>query len=899
MPRGKTGSDRILKSIISFLPEKITESKGIKDYEIINGIILCADISGFTAMTEQLTAVGREGSEEITRIINSFFKPIVNIINDCGGDIFYFGGDAIIAVFDKENYEYAIRAAEDAAKFVKKEGNVSTTHGKFNIGIHIAMACGKIFFKDTGRNFILSGNVSFKVIKLLDHAGPLEIITDKSIVNMMNAKRFEDMGKGIFKYKIRRSAPAMKPIAVKHGRKKDVDKEISRLGKYLPEWLRRRIELKQTFDQKDGEHRKAAVLFLHFRDIPFDKDPEMASEITGMITGYINILSEQYGGWVNKIDFYKKGIRALVIFGFPTKLENDERHAVIFANELLNSFELAELNISIGINSGLMYGTPVGSDIRREYTVMGDTVNTAARIAAKARSRVITVGENVFKRTQMHFKYKKLSAMKYKGKEKKISNYELIEAKDIQTGRGEITKWLSESKEIIGHKEEIKNFRKAITGVKKGKARIMALSGEAGLGKSRLVKELAMIAGKGGFSVHTGNCLSYGKTLSYYPWIELLNSLFGINSNDDIAGKKSKIMAYMKNMGKDMAIWVPVIGEVLGIDFPMNDIVKNLDSKIKKQKFFDIVLDILKYSAGIKPVCIVIEDVHWMDSISLELLNYVTRNITATSTLFLFAYRPIAQKTEFMDKEYFSEYVLKELSEEETLELVENLLNIKQLPNDLKSLVIKKSQGNPFYVEEIVKSLIEQGFITEEKKTWKFTGNIKEVVLPDSVEGVILSRIDRLDLMERDIIQTASVIGREFDEDLLKGIYRDAQLIDESVSQLENLDLIRKQEDGRASYFFKHILTCEAAYNTLSFARKREIHEKIGAYIEKTRKKSLEENLGILSHHYFLAQNYDKSLYYSVKAGDKAKNVYANEEAIEFYTRAIESYEKSEENAGK
>lgn len=896
MPATKTVSKKILKSLISFLPEKITESDGLKDFEIIDGIILCADISGFTAMTEKLTAVGREGSEEITRIINSFFKPIVNIINDNGGDIFYFGGDAIIAVFGSERCEYAIRAAEDAVKFVRKEGMVNTTHGKFTIGIHTALSSGKIFFKDTGRNFILSGKVSFKVIKLLDHAGPLEIITDKTIVKKMGGKRFEQISNDIFRYRIRRNPGKMKAIALKPKPRKDVEKEIKRLGRYIPEWLRRRIELKQTFDQKDGEHRKAAVLFLHFRNIPYDKDPEMASEMAGMITGYINILSEQYGGWVNKIDFYKKGIRALVIFGFPTKLENDERHAVIFANELLTSAELEGIDISVGINSGLIFGTPVGSDIRREYTVMGDTVNTAARIAAKARNRVITVGENVFKRTQMHFTYKKLTPRKYKGKERKISNYELLEVKNTEAGSVVITKWLSESKTLVGHKEEIRNFRKALSNAKNGHACIYALKGEAGLGKSRIVKELTGIAVKEEFSIAAGNCLSYGRALSYHPWIEILNGIFRINANDSAADRKSKIEKLMKKAGKDMDIWMPVVGEIIGVEFPMNDVVRNLDSKIKKQKFFDIALDIIKYSASVNPVFIVIEDLHWMDSISMELLNYITRNISGNRIMFLFAYRPISDKYEFMEKDYFKEYGLKELNDKETLELVENLLNIKQLPDGLKTLVMKKSQGNPFYVEEIIKSLIEQGFIVEAGKGWKFTGDIKDVVLSDSVEGVILTRIDRLDLMERDVLQTASVIGREFDEDILRGVYRDPELIAEAMQVLENLDLIRKQDQGKTAYFFKHILTCETAYNTLSFARKRDLHERIGVHIEKTRKKSIEEYLGILSHHYFLAQNYDKSLYFSVKAGDKAKNVYANEEAIEFYTRAIESYEKSEKS---
>lgn len=881
--------DRILKAMRSFIPRRIAAAEETSGYDYFDSIVFCADISGFTAMSEKLTTTGKEGSEEISKIINSFFNPLIKIIDSYGGDIFFFGGDAITAVFNDKEHAMALKAAIDAVAFVKNTGSVTTSQGNFNISIHIALSKGKIFFRHTESIFMLAGNTCYKVIKLLDLGKRQEIIIDSYMKNVTKNVRTRKIAPGA--YRVSKNADIQvkkRKITLPGIKKKMKGKEIERLFQFVPRWMERRVELKQTFDQKDGEHRKAAIAFIHFRNIPFDKDTQTASRVSYQIGVQLDKISEKYGGWINKIDFYKHGIRALVIFGFPTKLENDERHAVMFAKELLGNKELGDVDIRIGINSGLIFGTPVGSNIRREYTVMGDTVNIAARIAAKARKREITVGQNVFDKTEHLFEYRKTRAKKYKGKSKKLNNYVFKKERQVKASKSHLGKWVSESKKLVGHKNEIRQFRQAVMAVKKSKGRIIAFTGEAGLGKSRILSEMTAIADKSSFSIFEGSCLSYGSAMSYYPWIEVLNRFFNINPDESMAVKKNKIIA---KTGKKMGTWMPLIGEVMGVDFPMNDIVRNLDNKIKKQKFFDIVLDMLTRASRKRPVCIVIEDVHWMDSISIELLNYISRNIEKSKILLLLAYRPIKERIEFMDKEYTSEFKMTELSEEETLELVDNLLKIKQLPDAVKQLVIKKSQGNPFYVEEIIKSLIEQGFIRYEKRKWLFEGNVNNIKLPDSVEGVILSRIDRMDLIERDVIQIASVLGREFDGFLLRGIYEDKKQLEQSLDVLGALDLIKKG-DVEDRYIFKHILTCETAYNTLSFQRKRELHRTVAKFIEKKFKKNIEEQSGLLSHHYYLSKDYDKSLVYSVKAGDKAKNVYANEEAIEYYSRAIDSYEK-------
>jgi adenylate cyclase len=336
-------------------------------------------------------------------------------------------------------------------------------------------------------------------------------------------------------------------------------------------------------------------------------------------------------------------------------------------------------------------------------------------------------------------------------------------------------------------------------------------------------------------------------------------SFFGIAPEDKLAVRKKKIRAKVKSLDEKLINWPPVIGEVLGAPFSETKLTKFLDAKIRKQKFFDIVFDIVKHMAKRGPLCLVIEDMHWIDSVSMELVNYIARNIQSKKIFILLVFRPVGVKEEFMEKDYYSTITVKELNQKEAAQLAGNLLNIRALPDDFKKTVIMQSQGNPFYIEEIVKSFIEQGIVQEDRKgKWKFAGDIKHIRLPDTVEGIILTRIDRLDIAEKDVLQTASVLGRAFDEFLITAIYPDKKLLRRALGSLRKLDLIR------------------------------------GVFIEEELKDRREEFLGLLSHHFYHGKDYNKSLLYSVEAGEKAKKVYANEEAIEFFTRAIESYEKLE-----
>ncbi|MCD6578697.1 AAA family ATPase, partial [bacterium] len=871
-----------------------------KDYEIFPGTLFYIDISGFTSMSEKLAKIGKEGAEKLAGIINGYFDNFNDIISHYGGDIYRFGGDAIFGFYpDKKEYDSVMEsliAAQKIMDYVDKNHTIEMGNDKFTIKMHIGLAYGNIFFQDLRSDYFLGGNLSYELMDIVDTSKAGEIMVNKEFKKLAKNAKFKKVNDKIYKLmeitnmKLKKKSITIDLEKFPGDKLKKLEKSIQG---YLPDWLYKRIQLNPVFNPKDGEHRKIAVLFIHFKGLDIDKNPELAKEIISNFYSNVDKLATKYDAYLNKMDIYKDSARMLIIFGFPYAHEDIYIRATSLAEELMRFSKILRLKIKIGINGGFAFGSPIGNDYRREYTVMGDAVNLAARFAAGAKENTIIVGESIYKKAQKVFDFELLGEKSYKGKSKKIKIYRPMKKKKVQ--RSVLSKWLSESEKFIGRKKEMEKVNNTIEKVLKKHGQLLGISGQAGLGKSRMTQEILKILKKKEFSIYEGDCLSYGTSLTYHPWIMVLNNYFELNPTDTIEEKELKLKEKIGKISKKLVPWLPIIGEIIGVPFEESDLTKSLDAKLRKQRFFDIILDILKFISKDQAHCIVLDDIHWSDSASMELLNYVARNISTTRILLILVFRPMADK-EFMEKKYYTQLNLKPFNKTDTMALVKNLLNIRSFPDELKNLIIQKTQGNPFYTEEIIKSIIEQGFIEKDKKgKWAFTGNVKKLNLPDSIEGVILSRIDRLEIKERDALQIASILGREFDFELLAGVYKHRKELVEIFDNLHSLDIVKKEKTKEITrYFFKHIFTQEVAYDTISFEKRRELHKKVGAYIERKSKKNLQDVLGLLSYHYYRAESYEKSLVFSVEAGDKAKKVYANEEAIEFYTRAIDSYEKLE-----
>ncbi|HBZ86403.1 MAG TPA: hypothetical protein DEO67_04610 [Candidatus Edwardsbacteria bacterium] len=866
--------------------------------------LLLADVTGFTALSERLSRIGREGAEEVTGIINSYFAPLIKIVHNYGGDVVYFGGDAFSAGFESVEGEpspshlRALQAAFEMQELVKNFTEIKTSSGAFPISLHLALHFGPTEIFSVGRRdldleYFMAGRVTNYASQLEDLSSGAELLISRELYDKAKTKITAEPAQGNTYKLVKVNEKVGHLEAAGREETEDIERSIEHLEAirpYFSSWLTQRIMADPKSGGVAGEHRRVTMLFLNVWGVDFDDDQHAISKAQN----YFSVLQEvveRYGGLVNKGDFSSLGHKVLILFGAHIAHENDEERALLCALEMLGreEFGYGGVKQKFGVNSGYVFAGTVGSALRREFTVMGDEVNLAARLMSSAGEQELLATAAIQRKNSGKFGFKNLGEREFKGKKHPITIYQV--SKRDETGEDVFAKWMTESKAMVGRQKEKELLNSAVEKGISGQGQIISVVGEAGIGKSRLSRELIQNWAERGYSFFVGNCQSYGAAISYLPWADLLKSYLGIKEADPMEAKTSRIHKMLEIIDPALKEWSPIIGEVVGVPMPESELTKSLDAKLRQQRLFDLVLDIFSWGAAQEPLLLIIEDLHWADGASLGLLNYVARNIGDKPIVLCLVYRPIEVKHEFAGKEYHSQMTLKELSREESLELVKTLLDIQGMPPELEQLILKKSQGNPFFVEEVVKSLIEQEVVAEKDGQWRVVAtDIAKINIPDTVQGVIMSRIDRLPAETREVLQISSVIGREFDQHILQAIYPKKVEINPHLKSLRGLDLVLSEQEG--SYYFKHIMTQEVAYDSLPFSRRRELHNNIGDHIELSNEDKIEEALELLSHHYFHAQNWEPAFFYSVEAGDKAKKAYANQEALAHYDRALEVFDK-------
>jgi class 3 adenylate cyclase len=897
---------RIYQAMLSYLPSGVRRhGRDLAAGKKVEQTLLMADVTGFTAMSEKLSRIGKEGAEEVTNIINSYFSPLIKIVVKYGGDVVSFAGDAFTAGFEplpgerSPHHQRALAAVREMQEFVRNFSEVKVSAGTFPLNLHLALHSGPAVLCRLGdpsgqMEYLVAGSATQRAAEIEEHSGAGEALVSQELYKLVEKQVKAEPVPEAKAYRLSSIEVKAEPVGgAGAALPDDIDlalAEMEALRPYISPWLLANIVADPQAGGFAGEHRRVTSLFLNLWGLDFDGDPQAVSKAQN----YIRVLGQtvdKYGGSVNKIDFSQQGPRVFILFGAPSAHENDEERALLCALDLLGheEFKYGGLKQKFGANSGFVYAGTIGSAVRREFTVMGDEVNLAARLMSYAQEGQLVISAAINRKAGKKFETKSLGEREFKGKSHPVAIFEALGEKKY--GDDIFSRWVSESKAMVGRETEKTVMGEAIERTISGKGQVVSIVGEPGIGKSRLSRELIQNWLERGYTVFGGNCQSYGSAISYLPWSELLKGYLGIKETDSPEEKEAKIRKMLGIIDPQLAEWACLVGEVVGVPMPETDLTKSLDAKLRQQRLFDLVLDILSWGAQQEPLMLIIEDLHWADSASLGLLNYVARNIGEKPILLCLVYRPMEAKQEFATKEYHTSLSLKELSQEESQQLIHTLLAIEGMPKELEDLILKKSQGNPFFVEEVIKSLIEQKVITQEDGKWKVaTADVKSVNIPDTVQGVIMSRVDRLSPSAKDVLQVASCIGREFEYPVLSAVYPKKMDLGPILVDLGRFDLVLSEKANH--YFFKHIMTQEVAYDSLPFNRRRDLHNHIGDYLEDAFGEKVEEVMGLLAHHYYYAQNWEPAFFYSVEAGDNARKVYANQEALAHYDRALEVFDK-------
>lgn len=662
---------------------------------------------------------------------------------------------------------------------------------------------------------------------------------------------------------------------------------------YIPQPLQQRMDSAER--ELEGENRLVTVLFVDIsgftpisQQLPNEQVIERVNQCFRVVTDAVY----RYEGSVNRFI----GDCVLAFFGAPIAHENDTERAILAALEMQEKVSELGLRICIGINTGNMYFGSIGSPQHEEVSAYGPEVILAQRLQTTAEPGQVLVGEVTYRQTRRAFVFERLSPLMLKGIDKPTPAYQAVKVLPHPEKVRGIEGLYSP---MIGRDEEFSKLSSCFSELCDGRGQIASIIGVAGVGKSRLVKELKAMSGEEVLWLE-GRCLSIGESAGYWPFVDILKSYFGFDVNDTEPMMAEKIKNTVTDLLPNQADEVlPLFGNLLSVKFgdELDDRLKFAGPEQVKHQTFMALRDLFMGVAQKQPLMIVLEDLHWADSLSLDLTNLLMEMLTLAPMMLLCVYRPeqdhkswrIGSVAQSKCLDRYTEIHLRELRQSESRRMVEQLLRIENLPERVKTLILEKSEGNPFFVEEVIRSLIDTEVVYHDGEGWRAKAEIETFIVPDTIQSVIMTRIDRLEDEVKYALQCASVIGRLFRRRLLAYTSEREQMLDQYLWKLEDNDLIYEERAiPELEYSFKHVLTQETAYSSLLERRQREFHRKVGEGIETLYRERLEEFYDELAYHYDKSANVQKAVEYLLKAGDKAKGSYANETAIAHFQRALE-----------
>jgi ABC-type oligopeptide transport system substrate-binding subunit/class 3 adenylate cyclase len=688
-----------------------------------------------------------------------------------------------------------------------------------------------------------------------------------------------------------------------------VEKErLAKLQQAAPIDLKEKIRSSAT--QVEGERKPVTILFTDIvgsTALAEKLDPEEWKEIVSEAHRRVSQAVYQYEGTIAQL----LGDGVLAFFGAPVTHEDDPIRAVHaaldiqqaigkYAGELKGCVD--DFQMRIGLNTGTVVVGSVGSDLHMEYLAVGDAVNLAARLQSAAQPGKVLISKSTARKVKAIFDLQDLGEISLKGKAEPVAVFEVIKSKAVPgSGRG----FEELYSPLVGRSCELGGLREALEALVKGHGQIVTIIGEAGIGKSRLVEEARREGPGSQGAAHwiEGRALSYGQTLSFWSITQLIYNDLGLSDGDPEVRVRAALKRRLNDLfgGKDIEV-LPYLAQLVGVrlEGELAERLRQLDGETLKRQTLLSISQYFQRLAEKQPTAAVFEDLHWADSSSLEALEELLAVTDRAPLMLVLLARlerehgswriKVRAETDFSHR--YTEILLKPLSSKEQNRLVDNLLAISDLPESIRQLILAHSEGNPFYLEEILRSLIDQGAILREGEKWRATRDLTDISIPETLEGVLLSRIDRLQEDVRRTLQLASVIGKSFLYRLLEAIAAAEQQLDQHLAQLQRADLVREKTIlPELEYMFKHSLTQEAAYNSLLLERRREFHRRVGEALEQLFADRREQYLGLLAHHFEAAGEHARAVGYLIQAGDRARLTDEHSEAIGFYTRAVELLE--------
>jgi class 3 adenylate cyclase len=819
------------------------------------GTLAFVDISGFTALTERLASRGKIGVEVLRDTLDGVFKALLDEAYAWGAGLLKWGGDALLLLFDGPAHpERASRAAWEMQRTMERVGRIRVGTNVVRLRMSIGIASGKIDFFTAGsqhRELLVAGPVATETVLMEGIADAGEIALSPALAELLDPACI-----GAAKGEARLlSGPPEAPA----GRSPDVGEVAAEdVAQCIPVAAREHVLLERS----EPEHRMITAAFFELMQ---------TDEILARLgpAGFARALDERirsieeaaarYQVPFNVTDVSKGAIKVLLSAGAPSSTGHDEEQTLRLVREVMD--EPGVIPMRVGVHSGRVFTGDFGPPYRRTYAVLGDAINTAARVMTQAAAGQVLATEEVLDRSRTTFETTPIEPVHVKGKAEPIRP-SLMGA---ITGRREerIT-----DTPFVGREREVAALRTVVAEVEAGHSWMVEVGGPSGIGKTRLLQE-AFTSAPGVRVLHS-TCEEYESSNPYFAVREPMRELLGLRREASSTEAEERLREVVAAATPQLEPLVPLLGLLLGLDLPPTPESEAIDERFLRDVLAETAQRLLAATVGDSPLAVVVEDAQFIDDSSADLLRRLSRSASPLPYLLVVA------RT---DPEGF----WSEIADEEARSLVFDLLPLPQTAAEtLVAIATDEEPLRPYQVEELaLRSGGNPLFLVELLNVARATGTTE--TLPDSIEAVVTADIDRLSPSDRMALRYASVLGMTFDEELLRALLEGEMVLDESVSERVK-GLVDRDADGLLR--FRNSLVRDTAYEGLPFRRRRELHGRAAEAIESAAA-SVDEEAATLALHFAAARRLERTWHYARAGADRARAIAAHVEAARLYELAL------------
>lgn len=849
----------------------------------VRGSAIFADISGFTSLTE---ALARElgplrGAEELTAALETVFDGVLHHLHRHGGSVIYFSGDAVTCWLDGDDGVLGVSCALAMQAAMSEVGRITTPGGaEVELGMKVAVAAGP------ARRFVV-GDPAIQLIDVLggalmdrlagaEHLAQRgEVVVDGQTLHHLEGRvgLSEVRGEGGTSVGVVTALFGKRPVL-------PVAKPYPRLPRAtVRQWLLPAVyqRMRSGHGEFLSELRHAVPLFVRFGGFDFDVDEDAPQDLDTFIQRAQRLI-DRHGGNVLQLTIGDKGAYLYAVFGSPLAHEDDAARACAAALELLGlEADTKATGLQIGIAAGRLRSGTYGHYQRRTFCCLGDAVNLSARLMGAAPPGQIYVTPDVARAAATRFELEELPALSVKGKTAPIAVRRLLAPHGHHRPRQ-----LRALHPLVGRQHELDRLLALADDALGGRGRLVGISAEAGMGKSSLTAVLAETLEARGVPVIVGAAASVGSATSYLAWQPVWRVLLGLSADHSETPEElvGVLEAALHDVDPALLSRLPLLGEVLGAPIVDNEVTASFDAKLRKNSLESLLAQLLGARAATAPVAIVIEDGHWLDPLSVDLLDVLARNAATLPLFLLVTYRPGSFEPPTLD--HATVFALDRLDEPSCRAVLGSRLRDLYGPDcvpagPLVDRLVARAEGNPFYLGELASYL-------HDRQADPADPAAAAIELPASLSSLVLSRIDTLGERARRTLKVASVVGRDFDVRMLAGAYPTLGGTRQVLGQLRALaaeDLVIAEDVANNRYAFRHAVIQEVAYESLPLALRATVHGRVGSWLEETDPGALD----LLAHHFWHSRAEHKKREYLRKAGDAAKARFANDAAIDYFRR--------------